>query len=120
MMEDEDVRLVVVREPDYRFTLANERTFLACMRTTLAMVAGGLATDQLVSEEGPGRARTVLSLLLIVLGMGMALASYRRYVKADEAIRNDAPLPPWNASLVLGAGVTVACGIAALIVLSSH
>jgi putative membrane protein len=27
------------REPDYRFTLANERTFLAWIRTALALLA---------------------------------------------------------------------------------
>jgi uncharacterized membrane protein YidH (DUF202 family) len=35
------------REPDHRFTLANERTFLAWMRTSLALLA--------VAEEGPDR-----------------------------------------------------------------
>ena len=28
-------------EPDYRFTLANERTFLAWVRTALGLLAGG-------------------------------------------------------------------------------
>jgi len=35
-------------EPDYRFTLANERTFLAWIRTALALIAGGVAVVQLV------------------------------------------------------------------------
>ncbi|MDT5236302.1 MAG: putative rane protein, partial [Mycobacterium sp.] len=36
------------RELDYRFTLANERTFLAWIRTALALLAGGVAVVQLV------------------------------------------------------------------------
>ena len=32
--------------PDYRFSLANERTFLAWLRTGLALVGGGFAVDQ--------------------------------------------------------------------------
>ena len=32
-------------EPDPRFTLANERTFLAWMRTALAFIAGGVALE---------------------------------------------------------------------------
>ena len=35
-------------EPDYRFTLANERTFLAWVRTALGLLAGGVAVRQLV------------------------------------------------------------------------
>ena len=36
-------------EPDPRFTLANERTFLAWIRTSLAMVAGGIAVEAFTS-----------------------------------------------------------------------
>jgi putative membrane protein len=32
-------------EPDPRFTLANERTFLAWIRTSLALLAGGIAVE---------------------------------------------------------------------------
>jgi uncharacterized membrane protein YidH (DUF202 family) len=39
-------------EPDYRFTLANERTFLAWVRTAPGPLAGGVAVDQLI---GPFR-----------------------------------------------------------------
>src|SRR3546814_13520956 len=42
-------------EPDYRFTLANERTFLAWIRTALALIAGGIAVVQFVPSFGiPG------------------------------------------------------------------
>ena len=40
------------QEPDYRFTLANERTFLAWIRTALALIAGGVAVVQLVPAFG--------------------------------------------------------------------
>jgi putative membrane protein len=39
--------------PDYRFTLANERTFLAWMRTSLALLAGGIALRQVVPSFAP-------------------------------------------------------------------
>lgn len=35
-------------EPDYRFTLANERTFLAWQRTALGLLAAAVALVQLV------------------------------------------------------------------------
>ena len=34
-------------EPDPRFTFANERTFLAWIRTSLALLAGGVALEAL-------------------------------------------------------------------------
>src|SRR5690606_39439436 len=36
--------------PDYRFSLANERTFLAWIRTALALVGGGLAVAACVPD----------------------------------------------------------------------
>ena len=35
--------------PDYRFSLANERTFLAWIRTALGFLAAGVGLDQLAS-----------------------------------------------------------------------
>src|SRR2546423_13219230 len=37
-------------EPDYRFTLANERTFLAWLRTALALLAAAVAVGQLGAQ----------------------------------------------------------------------
>ncbi len=42
------------QEPDYRFTLANERTYLAYLRTSLACYAGGLSAVQFL-DLGPDR-----------------------------------------------------------------
>ncbi|GAM70385.1 inner membrane protein [Vibrio sp. JCM 19236] len=36
--------------PDYRFSLANERTYLAWIRTALALLAGAIAVDQLTPD----------------------------------------------------------------------
>ena len=33
-------------DPDYRYSLANERTFLAWIRSALALLAAGLLLDQ--------------------------------------------------------------------------
>ena len=37
-------------DPDYRFTLANERTFLAWIRTALAILAGGVLLHQFATR----------------------------------------------------------------------
>ncbi len=44
------------KEPDVRFTYANERTYLAWNRTALALIATGAAATQLLpSSTRPGR-----------------------------------------------------------------
>src|ERR1700731_987022 len=50
-------------EPDYRFTLANERTFLAWQRTALGLLAAAVAVVQLVPELTIPGARHALGLL---------------------------------------------------------
>ncbi|WP_369140677.1 YidH family protein [Modestobacter versicolor] len=79
--------------PDYRFSLANERTLLAWLRTALALVAGGVAMTQFVPELGVPAGGPVVSLGLLLGGLGTALAGHRRYVRNERAIAADQPLP---------------------------
>ena len=44
----------VGEDPDPRFTLANERTFLAWIRTAMALIGGGLAAGQLLDFDSRG------------------------------------------------------------------
>jgi putative membrane protein len=66
------------QEPDYRFTLANERTFLAWIRTALALIAGGVAVVHLVPAFGIPGVRHALSLLLTAGGGLLAALAVRR------------------------------------------
>lgn len=50
--------------PDYRFSLANERTFLAWIRTSLGFLAGGVGLDQLAPDFATPLIREILALLL--------------------------------------------------------
>ena len=52
-------------EPDYRFTLANERTFLAWERTALGLLAAAVAVVQLIPELPIPGGRHVLGVLLV-------------------------------------------------------
>ncbi|HEY3465651.1 MAG TPA: DUF202 domain-containing protein, partial [Amycolatopsis sp.] len=61
-------------EPDYRFTLANERTFLAWLRTALGLLAGGVAVHQLVPK--PAAASAVLAGVCVVLAAVLAATAY--------------------------------------------
>jgi putative membrane protein len=81
-----------VEGPDSRFTQANERTFLAWVRTALAFIAGGLAIEQFLDA---GRAaRLVVSIPLILLGGFLGVAGYFRWTQAEQLIRSGEDLPP--------------------------
>jgi putative membrane protein len=97
--------------PDYRFSLANERTLLAWLRTALALVAGGVAMTQFVPELGFPAGGPVVSVGLLLAGLATALAGYRRYRRNDEAIAADRPLAP-------SAAATWVTGLVAVVVLA--
>ncbi len=78
-------------EPDYRFTLANERTFLAWIRTALALLAGGVLLHQFATELGPRLAVTVLSVGLGVVAAVLSAVSYTRWRGNEIAIRQGRP-----------------------------
>src|SRR4051794_41902407 len=82
----------VGEEPDERFTLANERTFLAWIRTSLALIGGGLAAGQLLEFQSTA-ARLAVALPPIGLGAILALTSYRRWEDNQRALRLGEPLP---------------------------
>lgn len=81
------------REPDYRFTLANERTLLAWVRTALALDAGGLAVIRLAPPLAVAGAREGLGIVLVLLGALAAGGGYRRFVRVGRAMRAGRPLP---------------------------
>jgi putative membrane protein len=100
-------------EPDYRFSFANERTFLAWIRTALALSAGGLAVIQLLP---PFSGRFPLGILLLMLGFLTSATSYRRWAANERAIRADDPLPASRLPRLLAAGVAIV-GLAAVVFL---
>jgi putative membrane protein len=103
-------------EPDYRFTLANERTFLAYIRTALALNGAGLAVVQFLTAIGTHHQRRIFGVLLIVSGLVTAVLGYRRWAGVQAAMRRNAPLPQSSNQLVL-TGILILCSIAAMIAL---
>jgi putative membrane protein len=99
-------------DPDYRFTLANERTFLAWIRTALALAAGGLALVA-VLDEFPGE--EALGVTLLVLGFLTAAASYRRWALNERAMRPDQGLPHSRLPLLMAIAVAIVALIAAVL-----
>lgn len=79
--------------PDYRFSLANERTFLAWIRTALAMVGGGLAVAQFVPPLSVPHAREIMAIGLILVGAVCAVRAVDHWVRCELAMRRSEPLP---------------------------
>ncbi|HEY2194847.1 MAG TPA: DUF202 domain-containing protein [Actinomycetospora sp.] len=94
-------------EPDYRFTLANERTFLAWLRTSLSLLAAGVAVVQLVPAFPVPGARAVIGALLAVLAVVAAASGVLRWRSVETAIRRDRPLPAQRVPWALAAGLVV-------------
>jgi putative membrane protein len=95
----------VGRDPDPRFTMANERTYLAWNRTALALIGGGLAAGQLLDFDSRAT-RLLVALPPILLGLALALMSYRRWEANERALRLDEPLPT-GAPRLLAIGVAL-------------
>lgn len=89
-------------EPDYRFTLANERTFLAWIRTALALIAGGIAVVHLLPDFGFPGARYAFGFLLTFMGGHLALLAVRRWQRVQAAMRRGEDLPPTRLPTLLG------------------
>lgn len=105
-------------EPDYRFSLANERTFLAYLRTALGLFVAGIAVLELVDISGSSAYDTLLGVSLLALGILTSATSYRRWRAAEEAMRRASPLPYSPVPRLLAAaltGVTVATVVAVLL-----
>ncbi|TGD90480.1 DUF202 domain-containing protein [Mycolicibacterium sp. CH28] len=94
-------------DPDYRFTLANERTFLAWLRTGLALLAGAVALASLVHDFGPRPLRLTITILLLVLSLIVTTGSYLRWDRAERALRENRPLPADPMPRIIVAGVAI-------------
>ena len=107
----------VGKEPDVRFSYANERTFLAWNRTALALIAAGLAVTTLLPKLDVDYGRRIIGVPLIALGAFLAWTSYRRWEDNERAMRLGQPLPPSNLPRVLAVGIAIAALLAAVIAL---
>lgn len=87
-------------EPDPRFTLANERTFLAWVRTTLAMLAGAVGLHSLGFPETDWL-RGVLVVVLALFGGLLTALSFVRWARVERAMRLREPLPRFTLGLVV-------------------
>jgi putative membrane protein len=99
-------------EPDPRFSLANERTFLAWVRTALALIAGGVALEALGLPIQPAL-RLAASMLSLALGLAVPILAWINWGTIERAMREQLPMPGSKVALPVGIGVSL---VAALLV----
>lgn len=94
--------------PDYRFSLANERTFLAWLRTAFALTGGGVVVAQFLPELAAGGLREAIAAVLLALGAACALRAVTHWVRCEHAMRLGRDLPasrfPTLLALAVGLG----------------
>lgn len=73
--------------PDYRFSLANERTFLAWIRTAMALIAGAVGIDQLTPDLAPPLLRAAIASFLGLCAAMLAIYAYQRWINNEKAMR---------------------------------
>lgn len=98
-------------EPDPRFSLANERTFLAWIRTSLALIAGAVAFAAIVPGL-PDAERITSSGALCVGALICSLAGWKRWRHTELALRTGAPLPGSAPTATLAIATAVAAAVA--------
>lgn len=99
-------------EPDPRFSYANERTYLAWNRTSLALISVGLAVSHLLPPFGWNGARRLIALPLMLTGVAVAVLSLREWAANERAMRLGEPLRPSSLPRVLMIVITIVGTIA--------
>lgn len=103
------------RDPDPRFTLANERTFLAWIRTSLALLGGGIAVETFTADALEPFVRNLMSLSLLLLSAILSIGACSRWLHVERALRQQKTLPVPSLipllSLVTAIGAAVSFGL---------
>ncbi|MEE1617881.1 YidH family protein [Brachybacterium sp. J153] len=93
--------------------MANERTFLAWLRTSLAMYAGAFALEALALPAATGW-RLAAAGVFLVLGTLCALQAWWGWRATERSLRRAAPLPGLGAGAVIVVGVVVAAALVSI------
>ncbi|MFE3229423.1 YidH family protein [Nocardia sp. NPDC059228] len=102
---------------DYRFSLANERTFLAWIRTALGLLAGGVAVQTLAEQFSTSGFRRAVAAACAGLAVAIAACAHRQWKRVEAAMTRGEHLPGSVLVPVLAVGVsvvTLAAGVAVL------
>jgi putative membrane protein len=105
-------------EPDYRMSLAAERTYLAYVRTALALLAAGVAVAGALPDAGHENLRRVMGVVLVLAGLLVGATARARWRAVDASMRSGTPLPHGRTSVALSAAVVIVGLLALVLVLA--
>ena len=100
-------------EPDPRFSMANERTFLAWIRTSLAFIAGGVALETFELPLNTTLTR-VVSVIMLIVAIILPAVAWSHWGASERAMRHGRPLPA-SPALALIVGVVIIIGLMILV-----
>ncbi len=105
-------------EPDPRFTLANERTFLAWIRTALGFLAGGVGVMAIAGIGGPVSLEVrAAAIALIGCGVACGVGGLTRWIRNERALRLKRPLPSSPLMVLVAIGLAAVAVVAVVVVL---
>jgi putative membrane protein len=105
--------------PSVRDHLANERTLLAWVRTSLTIVGLGFIVDRLALEGTAGRPEALLGITLVVVGGLVGLAGGWSFVRARMEMLSGSYRPSMGLHLALVGAVVLGSVVVALFLLWS-
>lgn len=91
-------------EPDARFSLANERTFLSWISVGVALISVGVGLETFAAGLHPGL-RLAASVLLILAGIACPAQAWVGWARTEIALREQRPLP--SSPLIAGLAIVV-------------
>ncbi len=111
-------------DPDARFSLANERTFLAWIRTALGMIALGIGIATFVSSHvsaTDGKNATyymsvLIAIALVLLGGLVSGMSWLRWLRVEQSMRAQQGIPAPRLAPLLAIGISAIAVLAVVAV----
>lgn len=103
-------------QPDYRMSMAAERTYLAYLRTGLALTAAGVAVAGALPHAGAEGLRRALGLALVFVGAVVFATARPRWSAMVRAMEGGKPLPPSRLGPALGMILVLAAVVAGVVV----
>lgn len=96
-----------VEPPSVRDHLANERTLLAWVRTSLTVIGLGFIVDRLALQDSPAGVEALIGIGLVVIGGMIALGGGWSFLRARSELVTGSYRPALGLHVLLVGGVVI-------------